>query len=226
MNLLTFLQVRNKLDIDKKCMVLLSGGVDSSTLAFLLRNQGYSIEALYFDYRQGQVNGERICALTIARKLDIAIHVIETRLPSDSLRNTIINQNPLVLESENRTFANVTCMYVMAMVLALTRGFDSISVGISADDVRARPSLGNSFVETVEKLASISTGHRINILTPFLQKDKSSILRIGSNIGVPYVNTWSCGVDVRKHCGECAECLARREAFKEAKLPDPTDYKC
>jgi len=218
--------VHNKLDIDKKCIVLLSGGVDSSTLAFWLKNQGYAIEALYFDYRQRQVNGERMCALTIARKLDIAIHVIETPLPSDSLGNTIPNHNPFVRENENRLFANVTCMYAMAMVLALTRGFDSIGVGINADDARAHSGLGNGFVETIEKLASISTGHRVNILTPFLQKDKSSIVRVGSSIGVPYVDTWSCGVDVRKHCGECAECLARKRAFKEAKLPDPTDYKC
>lgn len=214
------------MDIDKKCIVLLSGGVDSATLAFWLKNQGYAIEALYFDYRQGQVNGERMHALTIARKLDIAITVIETPLPSDSLGNTSPSQNPFIRENENRLFANVTCMYAMAIVLALTRGFDLICVGINAEDARAHPGLGNGFVETIEKLASISTGHRINILMPFLQKDKSSIVRVGSSIGVPYVDTWSCGADVRKHCGECAGCLARKEAFKEAKLSDPTDYKC
>ena len=218
--------MHNKLDIDKKCIVLLSGGVDSATLAFWLKNQGYAIEALYFDYRQGQVNGERMHALTIARKLDIAITVIETPLPSDSLGNTSPSQNPFIRENENRLFANVTCMYAMAIVLALTRGFDLICVGINAEDARAHPGLGNGFVETIEKLASISTGHRINILMPFLQKDKSSIVRVGSSIGVPYVDTWSCGADVRKHCGECAGCLARKEAFKEAKLSDPTDYKC
>lgn len=214
------------MSILKKCFVLLSGGVDSTTLAFWLKDQRYAIEAIYFDYGQGQTNGERECALAIARKLDVIIHVIETPLPSDSLRNTIPNQSSFVGVDEDRLFADMTCMYTMAIMHALARGFDSIGVGLNADDARGHPILGSGFAKRIEKLASISTGRRISILMPFLQKNKSSIVRIGSSVGVPYANTWSCGVDVRKHCGKCAECLARKGAFKEAKLPDPTDYKC
>jgi 7-cyano-7-deazaguanine synthase len=64
------------------------------------------------------------------------------------------------------------------------------------------------------------------VLTPFLQKDKSSVMRIGARLDVPYVDTWSCGVNVEKHCGKCVECLARKGAFKEIGLPDPTEYEC
>jgi 7-cyano-7-deazaguanine synthase len=61
-------------------------------------------------------------------------------------------------------------------------------------------------------------------LTPFLNKDKASIMRIGLKLGVPFENTWSCSVSVEKHCGRCADCVARKQAFGEVGLADPTRY--
>jgi len=117
-------------------------------------------------------------------------------------------------------------MCTMAATFAFTHGSDSIVLGINADNVRAHPALDTSFFRAIEKLASMWIGNRIRVLTPFLQKDKSSVMRIGVRLGVPYVDTWSCGVNIEKHCGKCVECLARKEAFKEIRLPDPTEYEC
>lgn len=214
----------NRLHNPKKCLVLLSGGVDSTTLAFWLKDRGFAIEALYFDYGQGKTNGERESATTIARKLGITLHLVETPLPSDVIKNVTMCQNSHIRTNNARTFGDMVGMCTMAMTLAFIHGFDSISLGISADNTRAHPSLNTIFFETLEELAGLWNGHRIIILTPFLQKSKSSIIRLGAGIHVPYAETWSCGANVEKQCGECAECIARKAAFKEAKLPDPTDY--
>lgn len=200
--------------------------MDSTTLAFWLKDQGFAIEALYFDYGQGKTNGERMCAVTIARKLDIILHVVETPLPSDLIRNASISQGSHIQANSARKFGDAVGMCTMAMALALIHDFDSISLGINADNARAHPGLNTVFFATLGELASIWNGRRIMVLTPFLQKSKSSIVRIGAGIRVPYAETWSCGASIKKHCGKCAECIARKAAFKEAKLPDSTDYEC
>lgn len=215
-----------QLDIHKKCLVLLSGGIDSTTLAFWLKNQGYIIEALYFDYGQGQINSERSCAMAVAKKLNISLHIIETPLPSDSLRNTTSSQGPCLHLNDVKLFGDAVGMCIMATAFAFPHGFDSIALGINTDNVRAHPALNASFFRTIEKLASLWINNRIRVLTPFLQKDKTTVMRIGARLDVPYVDTWSCGVNIEKHCGKCVECLARKEAFKEIRLPDPTEYEC
>lgn len=198
--------------------------MDSTTLAFWLKDRGFAIEALYFDYGQGKTNGERECAMTIARKLGIALHVVETPLPSDAIMNVSMSQVSYIRTNNAKKFGDVVGMCTMAITFALIHGFDSISLGMSADNTRAHPSLDTIFFETLGGLASLWNGRRIIVLTPFLQKSKSSIIRVGAGIHVPYAETWSCGANIEKQCGECAECIARKAAFKEAKLSDPTDY--
>jgi len=164
--------------------------------------------------------------MTIAKKLDISLHIIETSRLSDSLKNATSSQDPYLRRNDVRLFGDVVSMYTMAATFAFIHGFDLIVLGINADNVRAHPALNTSFFRTMEKLAGLWIGSRIRVLTPLLRKDKSSVMRIGARLGVPYVDTWSCGVNIEKHCGKCVECLARKEAFKEIGLPDPTEYEC
>jgi 7-cyano-7-deazaguanine synthase len=213
-------QVRHKhLNIQKKCLVLLSGGIDSTTLAFWLKKQGYSIECLYFDYGRGQTNGERECAVSIARQLGANLNVLVTPRPRESLRNIISSHN-----NDTELFGDVVNMCTMSATFAFAYGFDSIALGVNADNVQAHPALNTSFFRAIEKLVSLWMGNEIRVLTPFLEKDKSSVMRIGVKLSVPFEDTWSCSVNIDKHCGKCFGCLERKEAFKEIGLLDPTKY--
>jgi 7-cyano-7-deazaguanine synthase len=216
----------SRLSRHRKCLVLLSGGIDSATLTYWLKRQGFAIEAVHFDYGQGQINGERECAMTIARKSDTLLHVIETALPSDSMKNVLLTQGSCAQISNAAAFGDVVCMCIMAATFALTHGFDSIALGVNVDNTKAHPPLNTVFFRTIEKLVSLWTGNKIRVLTPFLQKDKSSVMRIGAELDVPYADSWSCGINIEKHCGKCVECLARKRNFKKIRLHDPTEYEC
>ena len=207
------------MDIHKKCLVLLSGGIDSTTLAFWLKKQGYTIEYLYFDYGQGQTNGERECAVSIAKQLGANLNVLETPRPRESLRNIISSHS-----NDAELFGDVVNMCTIAATFAFISGMDSILLGVNADDARVYPALQTRFFRTIEKLVTLWTGNKLRVLTPFLDKDKSSVMGIGAKLGVPFEKTWSCSVNVDKHCGKCFECLERKEAFREIGLPDPTKY--
>lgn len=172
------------------------------------------------------MNIERGCAIAIAKQLDISLHIVETPRPSDSLRNLTSSQGLHSSMDDVKLFGDVVGMCIMAATFAFVYRFDSIALGVDADNVRAHPTLNNIFFRSIEKLVSLWIGNKIRVLTPFLEKDKSSVMRIGARLGIPYGDTWSCGANIEKHCGKCVECLARKEAFKQIQLPDPTEYEC
>lgn len=203
----------------KKSLVLLSGGLDSATLAFWLAKQDYAVECLYFDYEQGGTNKERECARSIADHLGVSLNVLETPRPRDSLRNIIASHS-----DEAELLGDVVSLCIMAATFAFASCIHLISLGINANDTRVYPSLQIKFFRRLEKLASFWMGNNLRLLTPFLNKDRSSIMRIGIKLGVPFEDTWSCSVNVSQHCGKCADCLARKQGFEDAGLPDPTKY--
>jgi 7-cyano-7-deazaguanine synthase len=203
----------------KKCLVLLSGGIDSTTLAFWLKKRGYSIECLYFDYEQGQTNGERECAISIARQLGANLKVLVAPRPRESLKSILSNHN-----SDIELLVDVVNMCVTAAIFASLSNIDLILLGLNADDVLVHPSLRIRFFRVIERLVTLWTGKKLRISAPFLDKDKSSVMKIGAKLGVPFEKTWSCSVNIDKHCGRCPDCLERKQAFMQTGLPDYTEY--
>jgi len=207
------------LSMCKKSLLLLSGGLDSETLAYRLKEQGYVVECLYFDYGHGQTNSERESAVFIAKQLSVSLTVLETPRPRESLRNIIS-----IHDSDTELFGDVVGLCTMAATFAFVSGIDSVFLGLNADDVQVHPALQTKFFSAIEELIHLWMGTRLRVLTPFLDKDKSLVMKIGVKLGVPFESSWSCGVNVDKHCGRCSDCLARKAAFKEVGLADPTKY--
>ena len=205
--------------MSEKTLLLLSGGADSETLAYWLNKQGYFVEYLYFDFEQGQTNNERESAVSIAKQLGAYLTILKSPRPRDLLRN-IISSN----DDEVELFGDVTHMCTTAATFAFISGVHSISLGLNADDVRRHPGLQNQFFVNIEGLVSLWMGNRFKVLTPFLDKDKSTVIRIGIELGVPFESSWSCNTNVNIHCGMCSDCLARRQAFREVGFVDPTRY--
>ena len=208
-------------DIRERCLVFLSGGPDSSILAFWLLKKGYLVESLYLDYAQGLENRERECAILMADRLRVNLTVLETPLASDLLERVTFSHS-----NDSHLFVNMTNMCTMAMAFAMDSDIKCIAIGINSQDTSRHPTLRPGFFRTLGRLASAWTDNQLRILTPFLNKDKLALVRIGMKLGVPFDSTWSCGTNVDKHCGRCSECLARKVAFKAAGLQDCTEYEC
>jgi 7-cyano-7-deazaguanine synthase len=218
-----------------KAVCLLSGGMDSSTLAYLAKNEGYDICALHLNYGQRTQTKELGCARKIASLLD-AEEFVEvdvgyfTRFGTRSLTDTGI-----AVESFDPKRAHMPNTYVpfrnanllaIATSFAEARGAGAIFIGVQSLDYSGYPDCRPQFIEAFQKVIDLGTKDTTNISlkTPFIRMTKTDILRVGINLGVPYEHTWSCYRNEGAACGTCGSCHFRRQAFAELGRDDPIEY--
>jgi 7-cyano-7-deazaguanine synthase len=222
--------VRNPIAI---CVV--SGGLDSVTLAYYMKSLGYQPHLVSFNYGQRHVR-ELACAQLAAQRLDgrwdainlsaVGAHlssaltdltqdVPEGHYAADNMKATVVpNRNAIMLS--------------IAWGLAVARGADAVATGIHAGDHAiypdCRPEFASAFNETMRLATEGFRSDDLELVTPFGLIGKGDIVSIGARLGVPFAETWSCykGGDV--HCGKCGTCVERMEAFVLAGVPDPTVY--
>ncbi|MCC7566389.1 MAG: 7-cyano-7-deazaguanine synthase QueC [Methanomicrobiaceae archaeon] len=218
-----------------KAVCLLSGGMDSTTLAYTARDMGYEILALHFTYGQRTEEKERACARTIARLLD-AVEFVEIRLDyfrtigGSSLTDRRIGVDAYEEEREGLPntyvpFRNANLLAI-ATSLAEARGADAIFVGVQAGDYSGYPDCRPEFIEAFQKTIDLGTSPdtHIVLMTPFVRMTKADILKRGLELGVPYEHTWSCYASGERACGICDSCHFRKKAFRDLGIPDPIRY--
>jgi 7-cyano-7-deazaguanine synthase len=221
--------VENMIKIEKqKCVIVLSGGPDSATVAYWAKSQGYEIFPITFNYGQIAVK-EIVAAKKIAKKLDASLKIIDlsslkevfgsiTSLCNPDIPLTPEFSIPIIVPFRNAIFLSVSVSY------AVTVGADKIFYGAQGSDEPFYPDCRREFYQAFEKAAKIGTCKNISISAPFTSNKKSYLIQCGANLNVPFELTWSCYLNGRLHCGRCESCLNRKNAFKEADTPDPTVY--
>ncbi|UCE95750.1 MAG: 7-cyano-7-deazaguanine synthase QueC [Candidatus Bathyarchaeota archaeon] len=212
----------------EKCVVVLSGGPDSATVAYWAKNQAYEVYALSFKY--GQIaEKETESAQTIADKLDISLKILDltslrdifegvTSLCDKNIEMTPSFSQPIIVPFRNAIFLSIAVAY------AISINAHRIFYGAQASDQPFYPDCRKAFYKSFERTARLGTNEDLTISTPFNEMEKSEVLRLGSKLGVPFELTWSCYLSEPKHCGKCESCSNRKIAFKEAEIQDPTDY--
>jgi 7-cyano-7-deazaguanine synthase len=213
---------------NKKCIVVLSGGPDSTVVAYWAKKQGYDVNCISFKY--GQIaEKETECARKIADRLDAPIKVIDmsslkeifmgvTSLCDRNIALTSQFSQPIVVPFRNAIFLSVAVSYAAATCAG------TIFYGAHGSDAANYPDCREEFYKSLEQTARLGTEMNIEIKAPFSGISKAELLKIGANLGVPYELTWSCYLDKEKHCGKCESCVNRKAAFKVAGIPDPTQY--
>lgn len=223
------------LKIKKQCVVLLSGGLDSSTvLNIALEN--YDVTALIFDYGQRH-KFEISAAKKIAKAADIPIKLIKIDL--EQFGNSALTDNIEVPKNQDIgkeipiTYVPVrnTIFLSYALAFAEVNNIFDIFIGVNALDYSGYPDCRPEFIEAFEKMANEGTkfaqgNEKINIHTPLINYTKAKIISEGTKLNVNYALTHSCydpSIDGLS-CGECDACILRKEGFKSAGISDPTRY--
>ncbi len=218
-----------------KAVCLLSGGMDSSTLAYLAKSQGYDILALHLNYGQRTERKELASAKKIAALLD-AEAFVEINLDFfTKFGGSSLTDMDVPVDEFDPARAHVPNTYVPfrnANLLAIATSFaeardaDAIFIGVQSLDYSGYPDCRPEFIAAFQTVIDLGTRTttRITLVTPFLHMTKAAILRTGLDLGVPYEHTWSCYRNEEKACGTCGSCHFRREAFAAAGRRDPIPY--
>ena len=220
----------------RKAVVLLSGGLDSSTCAAIAKSENFEIHAISFSY--GQRHSIEIrCAKKIAQFLEAKEHKIIT-IDTGIFKNSSLTDNIEV--PKNRKETDIPNTYVparntlfLSYALAFAEGTNSrdIFIGVTAVDYSGYPDCRPEYIEQYQKMANLATktaceGNPIIIHTPLINLSKAEIIITGNKLGMKYELTHSCySPSVEGFaCGECDSCIHRKKGFLEAKIPDPTKY--
>lgn len=223
-------------------MLLLSGGIDSTTLLAHACNLNFSVHAITFDYGQKHFF-EIDAAKKVAKQFPIAEHLI-FKLDFNSLKASALTGDSKV--PVNRTLEEITkeipTTYVpgrniiflsYAVALSETIGAKDIFFGVNEVDHFGYPDCSESFIEAFQLSANLGTkigltnGKEIKIQVPFKTLKKSDVIRLGLNLGVDYSKTSTCYQPSSEGnaCGKCDSCILRLAAFKELGVVDPINYR-
>jgi 7-cyano-7-deazaguanine synthase len=221
----------------KKAVILLSGGLDSTTTLAIAKSQGFECYALSFDYGQKQ-KSELISATEIAKHFSVVEHRIMNISLSDFGGSALTDENievPDFKESDEIPVTYVparnTIFLSFAMAWAEVLDCQSIFIGVNALDYSGYPDCRQAYINAFETMANLATkqgveGKKLSIITPLIDLNKADIIKTGLSLGVDYAITTSCyqANDKGEACGVCDACEYRKIGFKSAGISDPTRY--
>ena len=225
-------------------VVLLSGGLDSTTVLAIAKSEGFSVHALTFRYGQRH-SLEVEAAKAIARRAGVARHHIVdidlTMFGGSALTADIPVPKDRDLAPGSTGAKEIPITYVparntiflsYALALAEVVEASNIFIGVNALDYSGYPDCRQEYVEAFERMANLATRAgvegrtRLVIRTPLIALSKAAIITLGRSLGVDYSATTSCydpGAD-GEACGRCDACQLRLKGFDEAGLEDPITY--
>ena len=220
-----------------KAVILLSGGLDSTTALAIAKEQYYDCYALSFDYGQKQ-RSELESSISIAKKSNVIEHRIMKISLSDIGGSALTDKAidvPKHVESEEIPITYVparnTIFLSFALAWAEVVNSQTIFIGVNALDYSGYPDCRPEFIEAFETMANLATkqsieGNRIQIRTPLINMTKAEIITKGLSLGVDYSETTSCydANALGEACGECDACVLRKNGFSNANVVDPTRY--
>lgn len=222
--------------VQKKAVVLVSGGLDSATVLAHAQSEGYDCYALSFDYGQRH-RSELNAAQRLARAMGAIEHKV-IGLDLGSIGGSALTDLDIAVPHQLQPGIPVT--YVPArntVFLALALGWAEVLgawdlfIGVNAVDYSGYPDCRPEFIRAFQNLANLATkagveAGKFQVHTPLINLSKAEIIQMGVQLGVDYTQTVSCyEADVNGNaCGECDSCRLRQAGFEAAGVPDPTRY--
>lgn len=214
-----------------RSVVILSGGLDSTTLLYDVLSRGEEALAVTFNYGQRH-DKEIMCARETCSRLSVPHRIVEigafgtlvssalTRQEIDVPEGSYADDTMKVTVVPNRNMV----MLSMAGAYAIEVGAGRIYYGAHSGDHTIYPDCRPPFVDAMKAALALCDWHPLILEVPYLFGNKTTILRRGIELGVDYSLTWTCYKGGDKACGRCGSCVERLEAFQELGIRDPLEY--
>jgi 7-cyano-7-deazaguanine synthase len=221
-----------------KAVVLVSGGLDSTTVLAMAQQEGYDCYTLSFDY--GQRHRTELKAAEHTAKTHGALEHKVVKLDLGTIGGSALTDTNIAVPEEEVEGEGIPITYVPArntVFLSIALGWaevldaQTIFVGVNAVDYSGYPDCRPDYIASFERMANLATkagveGRPLSIKAPLINMTKAEIVTLGTALGVDYGQTVSCyQADAQGHaCGKCDSCRLRRQGFINAGLADPTRY--
>ena len=217
--------------MNKKAVVLLSGGLDSATTLFVAKKKGYDCHCLVFDYGQRH-RREIISAKAVAKLAHCPVEEVKISFPWKG--SALTDAHIAVPKNKKPSRSGIPITYVPArniIFLSFAASFaeainaKSIFIGANAVDYSGYPDCRPKFIKSFQAMLGQGIkagveGKPIYIDTPLIHLSKAQIIKLATKLGVPLAQTWSCYQGGSKPCGVCDSCQLRNKGFEEAKIVD------
>jgi 7-cyano-7-deazaguanine synthase len=225
----------------KEALIILSGGMDSTTLLYdmLKIYKSHEILAVTFNYGSKHSVLEIDAACKTCEMLGVSHMIISVKEVFENFTSALLNhvdsedipQGHYEDENMKKTvvpFRN-GILLSMAVGLAESEGIKKVFYGAHGGDHAIYPDCRPQFLEAMSKASQEGTYNKVEVLAPYMNNDKIMILYLGTKLNVDYSKTWTCYDPQIKGeqivaCGKCGSCVERIEAFKENKIKDPINY--
>ncbi|MBT4929442.1 MAG: 7-cyano-7-deazaguanine synthase QueC [Cellvibrionales bacterium] len=221
----------------KKAVILVSGGLDSSTVLAMAKQQGFDCYTLSFDYGQRH-RSELFAAAKVSEAMQVEAHKVVSldlgTIGGSALTDTNIDVPEYETTGIPVTYvpARNTVFLSIALGWAEVLGANDIFVGVNAVDYSGYPDCRPDYINAFEQMANLATkagveGNKLTVHAPLIDMTKGQIIQAGLKIGVDYAVTVSCyqADEEGAACGVCDSCRLRKQGFIDAGLKDPTRYK-
>lgn len=220
-----------------KATLILSGGLDSTTLGYWLKKQGYTdLTCITFNYGQKQkIEIEQ--AQQLAGKLNATHNIIDITFLKNFLKGSSLVDDSIKVPHGSYTKENMqvtvvpnrnTIMLSIAWSIACVEKSDVLAYGAQCGDHYLYPDTRPDYFSAINLALRLGTEDcrkdDLQLIAPLLNKSKAEVVKLGHELNVPFELTWSCYEGGKVHCGQCGACQSRKNGFIESAIPDPTKY--
>ena len=223
-----------KKNLTKKAVCIMSGGMDSTLSAYMMRNEGYEIVAIHFNYDQRTEAKELECFENIAKSLNVKEKYVLDLDFFKQLGASALTDKSIDVPT-NGVEEGVPVTYVpfrngiflsMAAAIAEKEGASVISIGVVEEDSSGYPDCRENYINAMQNAINLGTKDEtsIEIKMPLVHLKKSEIVQEALKLHVPLELTWSCYKNEKEACGVCDSCRLRLNGFKLAGVKDPITY--
>ncbi|MCX4993693.1 7-cyano-7-deazaguanine synthase [Streptomyces sp. NBC_00568] len=218
-----------------RTVAIVSGGLDSVTMAYHLQAQGHTLRLLSVNYGQRNLVEHEFAAKT-ARTLGVPHDVVDLSPVGRLMHGSSLTDPAVEVPDQKRESLGASPNVVpnrnalllsVAFAVAVAEKAEAVAIGV-IDDAQAAPDSNTAFLDSflaMEKIATRGYAHpELTLTAPLAELRKSGVVSVGEELGVPWTDTWTCMRGGALHCGRCASCWDRQEAFRDAGVTDPTTY--